>query len=59
MTPEQREDWEERAAILEFDAGFERKLAEQLATVLVTKKGSGSDVQRIIAMHEMNKALGR
>ena len=31
MTPDERELWEERAAILEFDAGFSRDEAERLA----------------------------
>ena len=30
------EAWEERAAILEFDAGYSREHAEALATELVT-----------------------
>jgi len=33
-----REEWEERAAILQFDAAASRELAEALALVLVLKK---------------------
>ena len=35
MTPTQREDYEERAAILEYDAGFSRSEAERRARVMV------------------------
>lgn len=31
LTPDQREAFEERAAILEYDAGFPRRTAERLA----------------------------
>ena len=31
MTPDQREAWAERAAIMEFDAGLSREDAERLA----------------------------
>ena len=35
LTPEQREAFEERAAILEYDAGFPRRTAERRALVEV------------------------
>lgn len=31
LDPRQRQDWEERAAIMEYDGGFTRERAEQLA----------------------------
>jgi len=31
LTPEQREDWEERAAIMEYDGAMSREDAERLA----------------------------
>lgn len=35
LSAEQREAWEERAAILEFEGGHARELAEALALVLM------------------------
>lgn len=36
--PALREEWEERAAILEFDAGLDREAAEAVARMLVAKR---------------------
>jgi hypothetical protein len=38
MTNEEREEYEERAAILEFDAGMERRAAEALALEMCRKQ---------------------
>ena len=38
MTPAQREDFEERAAIMEYDGKLPRAEAERLARQLVVKK---------------------
>lgn len=38
MTPQQREEFEERAAIIEFDANLDRQLAEMLALKDSTRK---------------------
>lgn len=38
MTDDEREDWEERAAILEYEAGYSRAEAERIAWQLVCAK---------------------
>lgn len=40
MTPEQREDFEERAAIMEFDGNLSREAAEREALRLVLEAES-------------------
>lgn len=35
LAPDQQEDWEERAAIIEFDAETNPELAEALALILI------------------------
>ena len=35
---EAREEWEERAAIMEYDGGLDRRQAEHAATVLVRRR---------------------
>ena len=35
MTDIEREEWNERAAILEFDAGYSRPLAERMAKQMI------------------------
>lgn len=50
MTESQREAYEERAAILEYDAGYPRKEAERLAREMVL--GKRSEIARIKAMLE-------
>jgi hypothetical protein len=37
-SPAEREEWEERAAIMEFDGGLAREEAEQAAWKLVLKR---------------------
>ena len=46
VTPAQREAWEERAAIMEFDGGLSREGAEAAAY---------ADVQRMIARGEVSQ----
>lgn len=50
MTESQREAYEERAAILEYDAGLPRKEAERRAREMVL--GRRSEIARIKAMLE-------
>jgi hypothetical protein len=38
MDTDLREAWEERAAIMEFDGGLERDLAEALALLLIIRE---------------------
>lgn len=38
LTPDQQEAWEERAAIIEFDAETNPELAEALAMVLILRE---------------------
>lgn len=46
LTPEQRADFEERAAIMEFDGNLPRAEAERLALLLALKASGISRVQR-------------
>lgn len=41
MTPDEREEFEERAAIMEFDGKMPRRDAEQLAYEIIKKKRDG------------------
>lgn len=38
LSPSEREEWEERAAIIQFEAGSSRELAEQEALRIVLAK---------------------
>lgn len=46
LTPDQQENFNERAAILEYDAGLTRVNAERQAMYLLTKKASGEGIRR-------------
>ncbi len=43
-----REAWEERSAILEFDAGISRDLAEALALLLVIRQYPSAALAKLI-----------
>ena len=47
MTPDQREDYEERAAIMEYDGNLTRPQAEQLARFLVLKQSCQREMDAI------------
>ena len=43
-----REAWEERAAVMQFDAGIDRDLAEALALLLVIRQYPQQVISRLI-----------
>lgn len=43
-----REAWEERAAVMQFDAGIQRDLAEALALLLVIRQFPSAALARLI-----------
>lgn len=49
MTDDQREQYEERAGILEFCAGMTRKEAERVAMAMVLREGKGTPATVCIA----------
>lgn len=42
LTPEERDEWAERAAIIEYDGGIEKHLAEAKALQLIKGRGSSA-----------------
>ncbi|MGQ2922595.1 MAG: hypothetical protein ACT6SF_13245 [Hydrogenophaga sp.] len=47
-----REAWEERAAVMQFDAGISRDLAEALALLLVIRQFPNAALARLITTNQ-------
>lgn len=47
-----REAWEERAAVMQFDAGIQRDLAEALALLLVIRQFPSAALARLITTNQ-------